>query len=190
MNLPGSWMTSDSPGDYPRSESAHLCVRLVLAIACSREAMVDREPFGDPIGWHFLGGGAGVHPSLDQSSDLPESDDCRSGRHPRRVLVPAADGPRSEPRTTPRRIGIRFPSRGGQGRKSHYRRAPGCTGDRIECNSTYCRYRFPAIYRSEVAQSLDMSRELFASSARSGTPISLCYNVGVLPGDSGPPNVP
>src|SRR5882672_5767465 len=130
MNLSGNWTTSDSANDDSRSESAYLRLRFLLAVASSREAMVDHEPFRDTIGGHFLGCGARLHPSLDQPTYLPESDDCRSGGHSRRVLVPAAYGTCSESRITPCRIGLRISSRRGQGRKSHDRRAPGCTGDR------------------------------------------------------------
>src|ERR1017187_5680152 len=134
MNSPGNWTKSDSTNDHSRSEFADLRLRFVLARAGSREALVDRQPFGDTIGWHFLGGGVGVRPSLDESTDFPESDDGRPGGHACGVVVAAAYGASGEPGTAPGRIGVHFPSRRGQEWKSHNRRASGCAG--IEANAT------------------------------------------------------
>src|ERR1035441_5648123 len=128
MRSPGYWTKNDTANDHSRSESADLRLRLVLAISRRREALVDREPFWYPIGRHFLGGGVGVHTPMDQSADFPESDDGRPSGHARGIVVPAADGASREPRTAPRRIGVWFPARRGQGRKSDDRRPPGRAG--------------------------------------------------------------
>src|ERR1039457_6181396 len=101
MNSPGNWTKSVSANDHSRLESADLRLLPGLALAVSREALVDREPFGDAIGWHCLGGGVGVHPSVDQSTGLPESDDGGPGGQACGVVVRAADGASRKPGAAP-----------------------------------------------------------------------------------------